>query len=719
MTSDKVEYFNGAFLKENRLLYRQYQENIVNQCNNKNSLVVLPTGLGKTIIAILLIRKALEKYPKARIIILAPTRPLVTQHFKSCLRFLAVNEEAVVFFTGKISPERRIDLFLSSQIIISTPQVIKNDVERGRYSLEHVSLLIFDEAHRTKGNYAYNYLAPEYINTCQDPLILGLTASPGKDYCHIQQLCDNLFIEKVVFKTYSNEDVMKYTYDIDTFLEYVDLPLKFLELSAVWYNLFENYLKFFIERKLIPPNKPYYSKLEFLAISRDITISLKYENGNTFEMSEEEYLEALYYKSPKIIDIVKENDLNIQSIFSYCSSCISLLHGKDLVETQNISLFKSFLDRLNWKAEQEILSAKRIINSEHCKFIVEKLNQDENEFLHHPKIDKVISIVDEEHGEYKNDRIIIFTQYREMAEKLKHILNERFKGELIVEKFIGQSTKTEDYGFSQNKQMDIIDQFREGLINVLVATSVAEEGLDIPNIDAIIFYEPVPSEIRLIQRRGRTGRHSPGRCYIMLTRSTVDIPYYGVALRKESTMNRILLDPEQLELWTDLKREPIDFNKSLTKSNKFFSLTNYKERREKEKATLTDKTIEDIINEIDEFERSDLYRKYKQFGVTFYSDLVKLDRTKLKKKVSNLKGNKTDMQVKSKSKNYLNKNLKTLVNLAKIYNIKGKINYSEFQELAKEEEITEQKFHTHFYQACKLGYIKKEKDQVVFLMECD
>ena len=719
MTSDTVEYFNGAFLKENRLLYRQYQENIVNQCNNKNSLVVLPTGLGKTIIAILLIKKALEKYPKARIVILAPTRPLVAQHFKSCLQFLAVDEEHVVFFTGKISPERRINLFLNSQIIISTPQVIKNDVERGRYSLEHVSLLIFDEAHRTKGNYAYNYLAAEYFNTCQDPLILGLTASPGKDYCHIQHLCDNLFIEKVAFKTYSNEDVMKYTYDIDMFLEYVDLPIKFLELSAVWYNLFENYLKFFIERKLIPPNKPYYSKLEFLAISRDITISLKYEDGNAFELSEEDYIEALYYKSPKIIDVVKENDLNIQSIFSYCSSCISILHGKDLLETQNISLFKSFLDRLNWKAEQDILSAKRIINSDHCKLIIEKLNREEHKFLQHPKIDKVISIVDGEYGEYKNDKIIIFTQYREMAEKLKHVLNEKFKGELTVEKFIGQSTKTDDFVFSKNKQIDIIDQFREGLVNVLVATSVAEEGLDIPNVDAIIFYEPVPSEIRLIQRRGRTGRHSAGRCYIMLTRSTVDIPYHNVALRKESTMNRILLDPEQLELWTDLKRKPIDFSKLLTKSSKLFSLTDYKERREKEKILLANKTIEEIINEIDDFERCDLYRRCKEYGVTFYSDLVKFDRTKLKKSISKLKGNKTETFDEGKKKIYLNKNLKTLVNLAKVYNVKGRINYTEFQELAQEEEITEQKFYTHFYQACKLGFIKKEKDQVIFLMECD
>ncbi|MCJ7647824.1 MAG: hypothetical protein MUP85_04365, partial [Candidatus Lokiarchaeota archaeon] len=344
---------------------------------------------------------------------------------------------------------------------------------------------------------------------------------------------------------------------------------------------------------------------------------------------------------------------------------------------------------------------------------------DTHEFLEHPKIDKVISIVDEEFGEYKNDKIIIFTQYREMAEKLKQILNEKFKGKLIIEKFIGQSTKSDDFGFSQNKQIDIIDQFQEGLINILVATSVAEEGLDIPNVDAIIFYEPVPSEIRLIQRRGRTGRHSSGRCYIMLTRSTVDIPYHKVALRKESTMNRILLDPEQLELWTDLKRNPIDFSQLLTDRSKLPSFTNYKERREKEKAILANKTIEEIINEIDEFEKSDLYRKYKEYGVTFYSDLVKLDRTKLKKSVSKLKGNKTETLDTRKKKSYLNKNLKTLVNLAKIYSVKGRINFTEFQELAKEEEIIEQKFNTHFYQACRLGFIKKEEDQVIFLMECD
>jgi Fanconi anemia group M protein len=275
----EIEYFNEPFLKKNRVFYRKYQNNIIRKCKGRNSLVVLPTGLGKTIIGILLIGKTLEKYSKSKVIILAPTRPLVSQHKASCEDFLNIDSNLITSFTGKISPEKRILLFNNSKIIVSTPQVIKNDVERGRYDLKQVSLIIFDEAHRTRGNYAYCFISNEYLNTCQDPLILGLTASPGKSYLRIQELCDSLFIENVIFKTYEDKDVKQYIYDIDMYLEFVDLPIKVLELSAIWYNLFEKFLRFFIEKKLIPPNKRYYSKLDFLGISRDLTLSLRYNNG--------------------------------------------------------------------------------------------------------------------------------------------------------------------------------------------------------------------------------------------------------------------------------------------------------------------------------------------------------------------------------------------------------------------------------------------------------
>ena len=717
----EVSYFNHPFLKKNRIFYRQYQNNITKRCKGRNSLIVLPTGLGKTIIGILLVSEALEKYPESKIIILAPTRPLVSQHEASCKDFLNVEPDEIISFTGKISPEKRIIHFNNSKIIISTPQVIKNDVERGRYDLKHVSLIIFDEAHRTRGNYSYCFISNEYLNTCQDPLILGLTASPGKSYFHIQQLCDNLFIENVIFKTYEDQDVKHYIYDIDTYLEFVDLPIKVIELSAVWYNLFEKFLKFIIDKKLLPPNKRYYSKLDFLGISRDLTLCLKYENGYLPELSEEDYLNALYFKTDRIRDIVKENSLNIQSIFSYCSSCISLLHGKDLLESQNITLFLTFLEKIEYKSDQDILSAKRIVHSEHFKFIKNNLIQNNVDVYSHPKIEKLFSIIAEEVDDYRNNKMIVFTQFRAMAELLKNLIEERFDSSLRVEKFIGQSTKPDDLGFSQDKQIEIIKQFKEGTLDVLVATSVAEEGLDIPNVDAIIFYEPVPSEIRLIQRRGRTGRYGPGRCYLLIARQSIDVPFYKAAERKEIVMNSVLSDSKQLDLFDVVNRKEICFKAPSNKISELDLIKNYRERREREKELLANRSIEEIITELDNFAHSEEFKRFKKVGVTFFSDVIGLDRLKLKTSMLKLKGSQKIKQNKkmTERKIYLNHNVKTLIRIAKTYSVDGKMSLSDFKEFAEEEDIIEKKFYAHFNQACYLGYLKRASNEVQFVMDYD
>jgi Fanconi anemia group M protein len=712
LQSEVSEYFNEPFLKKNRVFYRKYQNNIIKKCKGRNSLVVLPTGLGKTIIGILLIGKALEKYSKSKIIILAPTRPLVSQHKASCEDFLNIDSNLITSFTGKISPEKRILLFNNSKIIVSTPQVIKNDVERGRYDLKHVSLI--------RGNYAYCFISNEYLNTCKDPLVLGLTASPGKSYFHIQQLCDNLFIENVIFKTYEDKDVKQYIYDIDMYLEFVDLPIKVLELSSIWYNLFEKFLRFFIEKKLIPPNKRYYSKLDFLGISQDLTLSLRYNNGYLPELSEEEYQKALYFQSPRIIDLVKENSLNIESIYSYSSSCISLLHGKDLLESQNISLFETFLEKIEYKSDHDILSAKRIINSDHYKYIKNIFEKEKRDNYLHPKIEKLFSIITEEIEEFHNNKIIIFTQYREMAELMKVKLKERFGTRLSVEKFIGQSTKINDIGFSQYQQGEIIKQFKAGAIDILVATSVAEEGLDIPNVDAIIFYEPVPSEIRLIQRRGRTGRHAPGRCYLLIAKGTIDIPFYKAAERKEMAMNSVLSDSKQLDLCDKVNREQICFKAGSNKISELDLIKNYKERRKREKELLANRSIEEIISELDNFVQSNEFKKLKDSGITFYSDVIGLDKLKLKTSILKLKGNQKKKNKKmTERKIYLNHNVKTLIRIAKTYSIDGKMSLSDFKEFAEEEDIIEKNFYAHFGQACYLGYLKRTANEVHFIKDYD
>lgn len=715
MQIESKKYFNGRYLKRDIVHYRHYQNNIRNSCKNKNSLVVLPTGLGKTIIGILLVAYSLKKYPRAKVIILAPTRPLVSQHKASCEKFLNINSEEIISFTGKISPEKRILLYKKARIIISTPQVINNDLVRGRYDLRHVSLIIFDEAHKTKGNYSYNLISKEYVNTCNDPLILGLTASPGKDYERIQLICDNLHIENIVFRNYEDEDVKDYIYDIDTYINLVALPTRVLELSQVWQDLFRKFLRFFIVRKLINPYKKYYSKLDFLRITHDLTLSFRYEKDY---ISEEEYLEYLFYKDQKIIDIIKENDIDVNSVYSYCSSCISLLHAKDLIETQDISLFVSFLERIKYRAEQGILSAKRIVNSKHFAFVNSAIEEENLSNLAHPKINKIISILREEIEEFNNKKIIIFTQFREMAEFLRNTLKDEFQNQLKIEKFIGQSSKIDDIGFSQQIQTEILQKFREDKINVLIATSVAEEGIDIPNVDAILFYEPVPSEIRLIQRRGRTGRYAPGRCYILVTEGTVDIPFYIVARRKEGSMKSVLTDYEQIQLSGNLERKSITFSTpDINKCSDLELIQNFKERREKEKEILANRSIEDILNQLDEFCNSNDYKKLKECGVTFYSDIIKMELPAMKKKILKLKGKKTPPQTQKKM--YLNKNVKSLVNMVKVFGENGKIDFKELLELAKDEEIVDRKFYIHFNQACFQGYLRKQENYVHFVMDYD
>jgi len=710
-------YFNGSFLKKNQVLYREYQKSIVNSCKNKNSLVILPTGLGKTIIGILLIANRLKKYLRGKIIVLAPTRPLVSQHRSSCEKFLEIDENEITSFTGKIPPEKRILSFQSSRIIISTPQVIKNDLMRGRYDLSQVSLIIFDEAHKTKGNYAYNLISQEYINTCTDPLIIGLTASPGKNYERIQQICDNLFIENIALKSYEDKDVKDYIYDVDTFINLIDLPIKLKELSTVWYNLFEIYLKWFIKNNLIAPNKPYYSKLDFLGIARDLTLSLQYEKEECIELSEDDYLKSLYYTSPKIIEIVKENQLDISSIYSYCSSCISILHAKDLLETQDISLFKSFLDKIKYKANKYILSAKRIANSEHFNYINSVIESEDFIKLSHPKFKKIISIIKEEIEEFNNNKILIFTRFREMAELLKNKLQIEFNKHLKIEKFIGQANKIDDNGFSQKVQIEILKKFREGFINILIATSVAEEGLDIPNVDAIIFFEPVPSEIRLIQRRGRTGRYNPGRCYILITEDTVDVPFYIAARTKEKSMNIVLSNPKQLRLIKKLERKNIKFLDQKVEFIEGEMLKNSSKRKKIEQKQLANRSIEEIIAQLDNFCDSEEYSNLKKCGITFYSDLINFEKDNLRKKIIKLKFRKSKQF--NKQKIYLNQNLKSLINLVKTYGMDGILDYNKFQELARDEDIVDRKFQIHFNQACFLGYLKKLGNQVHFIMDYD
>jgi len=175
--------------------------------------------------------------------------------------------------------------------------------------------------------------------------------------------------------------------------------------------------------------------------------------------------------------------------------------------------------------------------------------------IEHPKFEKLKELMNEEILKNPKARVIIFSQYRDMASLISKELNKitGIKSRL----FIGQLKKN-DIGLSQKEQAQIIEDFRNNEINVLTSTSIGEEGLDLPEVSMVIFYEPIPSAIRKIQRTGRTARLKPGRLIILMTKGTRDEIYYWTAHHKEKSMKKVIKN-----LQNDFEREKIKKQASL------------------------------------------------------------------------------------------------------------------------------------------------------------
>ncbi|MEK6905650.1 MAG: DEAD/DEAH box helicase [Nanoarchaeota archaeon] len=486
---------------------RLYQQTILGTAARHNTLVVLPTGLGKTAIAFLLTAQRLNNYPNSKILLLAPTKPLCEQHVNSFREHLDIPAEKVVLFTGSVSPEKRALLWKDAQIIISTPQGLENDIINSRINLKEVSLLIFDEAHHATGEYAYVWIANQYDKTSSSARILALTASPGSDMETVKEVTTNLKIEKVEVRTEKDADVKPYMQTTRKNWVEVEFPQELKQIQLL--------LKDCRKSKLI--------EAQHLGYCSDL------------EMSKGGLLALQLELQKKITSGFRDFEL-LRSL-SVIAEAMKVDHALELLETQGIKQLHSYFKKIQQdaltskvKAVQNLMQDELFKSSLH--FTEELLKQN----VEHPKLPKLREIIRETMGRDPNTKIIIFTQFRDSAEEIvKTVTGLNIKNHL----FVGQAKKNGS-GFSQKQQKEILEQFSVGEFNVLVATSVAEEGLDIPKVDKVIFYEPIPSAIRSIQRRGRTGRLEDGEVTILLTKGTRDEAYRWSAHHKEKRMYRNL-----------------------------------------------------------------------------------------------------------------------------------------------------------------------------------
>jgi Fanconi anemia group M protein len=386
--------------------------------------------------------------------------------------------------------------------------------------------LVFDEAHKAVKDYSYTLIAKEYINQSPCPMILALTASPGAERSRIQEVCNNLFIENLEYRNEDDPDVKPYVNPIQVKWEWFSLPEEYRYIASTLRSMLHEKLRWLIQRGILRKKS-----LEWV-FKRDL-ISLGEELQYTIELTMEEQRGPLY------IALMNQ------------SSALTLMYCLELIESQGSFSLKAFLDRIEQEEKEKTHSA--LLKQPGIMEIRAILQNMTNEG---PKIQYLLQLVkhsrdysqnrisysDNSEANYNKDnnqksKILIFTQYRDTA---KHIVEILSRNKISCSRFVGQANRLGDDGMKQEKQAEVLESFREGDFQVLVATSIAEEGLDIPEVDLVVFYEPIPSEIRYIQRRGRTGRNSAGLVILLAMKDSIDVQYLNASTRRVEKMKESL-----------------------------------------------------------------------------------------------------------------------------------------------------------------------------------
>ncbi len=516
IVSSSEEFITHFLIGKNLVIRRAYQENIFINCLNQNSLIVIPTGLGKTIIALMLAVHRLSEKPNSKIIFLAPTKPLVEQHFKSFLELTLLPPESLKSITGATVPDKRKEIWKDTKIAFMTPQVLQNDIISNIYSLKDVSLIIFDECHRTVGDYAYCFIANKYMDVSKDPQIIGLTASPGSTEDKINEIKQNLFVEHIEIRTEKDSDVKPYIHKVDNEWIKIKLPKEFLEIKAILTEKLKDIYKWLKQNELLESydiNK--ITRKDILKLSNIINRRITYARDNN------EKFQMFYAKK-------------------LTANSIRISHMTELIETQGVNVLIDYIEKNEEKIKKNTAnkSLRELFSDNSIKRVKYLIYQIQAKGIIHPKIEKLKQILNSQIVENKDSRVLVFCHFRDSVNNIVKF----FENDDVIRahKFVGQQTKGSDKGLTQKEQIKLLEEFKEGIYNTLIGTSVAEEGLDIAECDLVIFYDVVPSAIRTIQRRGRTGRKKEGKVFILMAEDTRDEGYYWAEKIKEKNMKKSL-----------------------------------------------------------------------------------------------------------------------------------------------------------------------------------
>ncbi len=469
-----TEFVEKKYVKNNSIEKRDYQINLANQAIDENCIVVLPTGLGKTAVALHIIAEYLSK-GTGGILFLAPTRVLVNQHYEFLKNNLTLDDISMI--TGEDPLQKRTKLWNNS-VVCATPEIARNDLNREIVSPNQFNLVVFDEVHRTIGDYAYSGIATWFENT--SARIVGMTATLPSEKEKATEILTKLRISSVAERTEDSPDVKPYTQETNTEWINVELPP---ELKTI-----QTLLKSAIDERY----------------------DLLRKNG--IRLAEHQSLSALLRIRQFVLN---QNRRSAKPLFT----AIRIHYALSMLEAHGITPFLKFCDRTRTKKG---VGVKELFEVDpNFTKAIQLAKEAQSHGIEHSKIPKLKEILDSVPG-----KALIFTSYRDSVDLIFNKLTELGISAGIL---IGKAGET---GLKQKKQIETVQNFRDGVFQVLVATRVGEEGLDIAEVNQVIFYDNVPSSVRFIQRRGRTGRKDTGKLVVLIAKNTIDETYYWIGKRK-------------------------------------------------------------------------------------------------------------------------------------------------------------------------------------------
>ncbi|MEM4201300.1 MAG: helicase-related protein [Nitrososphaerales archaeon] len=477
-----MEWVSHPLLKSQTLEKRDYQLDLFRLCLEEDLLIVLPTGLGKTAVALLLIAEMLYRYPDKKCVLLTPTRVLASQHEAFLSRMLDISSEDISVVTGEMKLNDRV-LAWSKRVVCATPQIMAADLERGLIDPKQFSLIIFDEAHRSVGAYAYTLVS---MKMGENPNVkrLGMTASLPAEKEKVEEILRNLKLNRVEAKREDSAQIARYVQK--TSIEWIEVQL--------------NPLLNRIRSELLEAIKDYVSRLAALGLGE---IGVQPKMKHLIELRAKPEYSA--------------NPAARSALFSL----IRLTMMLGLIETQTVASFTQFMERLLSRGKG--IGLKELLQNEHLRTAYEIAKGTLELGVEHPKLEELIKVLK---TLPPGEKAIVFTSYRASVQEIyKKLVSERLRARILV-------GKRGSGGLTQKEQVAVLEEMRRGEFDILISTQVGEEGLDIAECRLVVFYDNVPSAIRFVQRRGRTGRRAPGRVVAFLVKGTRDEAYYWLAKKR-------------------------------------------------------------------------------------------------------------------------------------------------------------------------------------------